>query len=337
EIERFVERERGLPFRQPVDVRLAGDAELAQLLAEDFAKERGSMLELQEVLRATGLVSPRFDVVGAQQSLLDGSVLGFYDPETKQLVVRGAELTPFVRETLAHELTHALDDQWFDLDRPELDTADDETSFAFTTLVEGDAVHVQNAYLASLSVDEQSEAFAEEQQLLFDHPELFALPEVLIELVQEPYLEGPFVVQDLLDAGDRQQLDSAFVQPPTTSEQIFDTQRYLDGEGAVDVPAPVPDAAASNRGVLGVLFFQELLRGAVPISEVDQALDGWGGDHYVTWIDTATGTTCLRDTFVGDSPQDTVELATAITDWASGAGAIVDAPLAQPATFTVCS
>src|SRR4029453_17971619 len=116
------------------------------------------------------------------------------------------EVTPFVREVLAHELTHALDDQWFDLNRPQLDVADDETSFGFGALAEGDAMRIEHAYVGSLSQREQAEAAMEEQEMLLQHPEVFSLPQVLIDIAQVPYTDGLLLVQDILDAGQRQRL-----------------------------------------------------------------------------------------------------------------------------------
>ncbi|MEY2447290.1 MAG: hypothetical protein QOH79_766, partial [Acidimicrobiaceae bacterium] len=63
EIERFVERERGLKYKRPVPVTLAGEGEFQRLLLADFDKQRASLLEGQEVLRALGLVPPDFDLV----------------------------------------------------------------------------------------------------------------------------------------------------------------------------------------------------------------------------------------------------------------------------------
>jgi hypothetical protein len=56
----------------------------------------------------------------------------------------------------------------------------------------------------------------------------------------------------------------------------------------------------------------------------------------VTWID-GSGKACLRDTFVGDTPGDTRELAQAITEWGADHDAVVDAPEDGPVTFTVCA
>ncbi|HEY2813490.1 MAG TPA: hypothetical protein VGJ03_08520 [Acidimicrobiales bacterium] len=336
DIQAFVARERGLAFKQNVDVQLATDDQLQQMLDDELSKEQASITEEQEVLRALGLVPPTFDVVQAEKTLDNGSVLGFYDPETKKLVVRGTDITPFVREVIAHELTHALDDQWFNLDRPQLDTADDETGFAFSALTEGDATRIEEAYLDSLSPHDRAQASSEEQQLLFAHPEVFSLPQALVDIAQEPYTDGPALVSDILDAGQQPRLDAAFQQPPTTSEQVINPDKFLAGEGAVPLPFPAADGTVSNKGVLGAFMFEELLVGSSQTHGIDQAIDGWGGDEYVTWIG-ADGKTCLRDTFVGDTPADTAQLANALSEWAPDTGATIDAPAGQPGTLTVCS
>src|SRR4051812_25383148 len=129
EIETFVERERGLKFKERVTPRLAGEGEFQRALLKDFEQSRPALIETQEVLTAIGLLDPGTDVVEAERSLLDIGVVGFYDPQSKELVVRGSKVTPYVKEVLAHELTHALDDQWFGLDRPALDEAEDDSSF----------------------------------------------------------------------------------------------------------------------------------------------------------------------------------------------------------------
>jgi hypothetical protein len=143
-------------------------------------------------------------------------------------------------------------------------------------------------------------------------------------------------VKAILDAGDRPRLDAAFQQPPTTSEQVIDPSKFLSAEAAVPVAPPAADGTALNKGVLGAFGFEELLLGSPRTSDVDQAIAGWGGDMYVTWLD-GSGKTCLRDTFVGDTPDDTHQLANALNEWASDAYATVIAPEGQPATLTVCS
>ena len=77
--------------------------------------------------------------------------------------MRGTDLTDVdVRITLVHELTHALQDQRFDLTKLD-DTVETEgEDFALTALVEGDATSVEDDYLFSLPQAEQDAYFAEE-------------------------------------------------------------------------------------------------------------------------------------------------------------------------------
>ena len=337
DIEKFVEQERGLKYKTKVDVHLAGDGEFQSRLLKDFDKERPALLEEQEVLSALGLLTKGSDVIEESRSLLSAGVVGFYDPETKQLVVRGTAITPYVREVLAHELTHALDDQWFNLNRPELDNPDDESGFGFVGLAEGNARRIENAYVGSMSRDEQRQATNEEQQLVAQHPEIFSLPPILLTLLQAPYDAGPPFIDAVLAAGGQAALDHAFTAPPITSEQILDPSKYLAGEGPVDVTPPTPEGAASNVGVLGELLLREMLFESLSSgAEVDRAVTGWGGDRYVTWKD-ASGAPCLRDTFVGDTPTDTSELVDAMTTWADDHNGTVDRSESGPATLTVCA
>lgn len=336
DIEKFVERERGLTYKNPVDVHLAGEGEFQTRLLKDFDKERPGLVEEQQVLTALGLVPAGTDVVADSKSLLAIGVVGFYDPETKQLVVRGSTITPYVREVLAHELTHALDDQWFNLNRPELDNADDETGFGFLGLTEGNARRIENAYLGSLSQDEQDEANAEEQRLVAQHPEIFRLPSILISLLQAPYDEGEPFVDAVLAAGGQAALDNAFRTPPVSSEQVLEPQRYIAGEVPIEQATPPADGPSLNVGVLGELLLREMLSDASASgSGVPRAVQGWGGDKYVTWSD-ASGASCLRDTFVGDTPADTSELTDALTRWAGDHHGSVTSSDGH-GTLTVCS
>src|SRR5207244_328374 len=78
--------------------------------------------------------------------------------------------TPLVRRTLAHELTHALQDQHFSIYRPELDKRDDESPVAFSALLEGDARRVEQAYENTLSAADRSELAREQSAQLAQLP-----------------------------------------------------------------------------------------------------------------------------------------------------------------------
>jgi hypothetical protein len=160
----FVEEARGLQFTEPVTVEaLEVDAFVDRLGEEvDTDEEYLEYLDLLgDRLVALGLVSPDGDPVETYLSLLDGGVLGFYDPESGELVVRGTEPSLFLQSVIVHELTHALDDQHFELDRPEVEE-NDEHSFGFTALVEGNARTVENLWKDQLTEEEAAQLASEE-------------------------------------------------------------------------------------------------------------------------------------------------------------------------------
>jgi hypothetical protein len=347
EIKVFVERERGLPFLRDVTVELADDEEFEARLLEDFEEDVEEIVTQGQILEALGLVEPGTDLVEALRTLLGAGVVGFYDPATDELVVRGTSTSPYVRSVIAHELTHALDDQHFELERPDLDDATDESGFGFSALVEGNAVRIEDAYLASLSADEQQEAVAEELTIGAG-VDLFSIPPVLFELLAAPYLLGPLLVDATIDDGGQERLDAAFTQPPTTSEHVLQPDRYLDGDGPVAVATPTADGDAVDEGVIGALGLAIVL-GVSPLGlpgfgDPDPAVDGWGGDRYVAWDDLDGRGTCLRAAIVGDTPEDTAELADALREWADDAPTTtgVDATVeggadGTPVTLTSCS
>src|SRR5439155_14849091 len=107
--QKFVEEHRGLKFKGPVKVTaLSAPAFRERFLSvRNTETDTAEMEKTSKVLEALGLVPHGTDVAKAMESLSGDAAVGFYDTKTKDLVVRGTELTPFVRETIVHELTHA--------------------------------------------------------------------------------------------------------------------------------------------------------------------------------------------------------------------------------------
>src|SRR6516165_2679865 len=160
-IVRAVERIRNLKFEHPVPADFLSDADFQAKVAVDSAKlspdDKAELDRSQASLRAIGLLPSGVDLIGATTSLRQSGVLAFYDPATRRITVRGEELTPAVKVTLAHELTHALQDQHFDLKALQKRATRAHGSLALTALVEGDAVRVQQRYAAELPADQRAQ------------------------------------------------------------------------------------------------------------------------------------------------------------------------------------
>lgn len=336
EISEFVAAEAGMEFLAPVTVELEGEGAFQDRLLADFDEDADELRKTEVFLEALGLVEPDVDLVESMRSLLGGGVVGFYDTETDELVVRGAALTPYVRTTIAHELTHALDDQHHDLHRPQYDDADDEVSLGFSSVVEGNARRIENAYRASLDEDERRQA-TEEEMSLGGGVDLDETPLILVDLIGAPYTLGePFVDAVLADGGD-EALAAAFAEPPRTSEQVLDPARFLAGEAAIDVPVPAVAGEVVDEGIVGELMVLLVLADEVGIEVARMAATGWGGDWGVAWRDGDRS--CVTANLVGDDVSETEEMRQAFERWAeSHEGArVVPTGAGGPFTLESCS
>jgi hypothetical protein len=338
DIEAFVSAERGLPFLREVTVELAPEGEFQERLLEDFEEDVPELEVTGQVLEALGLVPVGTDVVESFRGLLGAGVVGFYDAATNELVVRGGEATPYVRTVIAHELVHALDDQHFELERPELDDAPDEAAFGFTSLVEGNASRIEQAYRATLTEAEQQEAIAEEAEVGAGY-ELDLGTLALLESVLAPYVLGPDLIDALLDDGGQARLDAAFTEPPTTSEALLFPETFIDGQASAPVPSPTADGPEIDRHVLGAIGLAQVLGEMTfvlgGVGELSDDVEGWGGDQYVAWTDGDRA--CVRVNIVGDTPEDTEEIGDALAGWAAAPPPSVEAEVEQGDVVTLTS
>ncbi len=310
DIQDFVERRRGLKFKRAVKFQVESSYDVSKLSpeargprAERFTKRN------EDLFQALGLIPASADLWGEIERYTATDVVGYYDAPSKALVLIADELTPAVRSTIAHELTHALEDQWFGVYRPEL-MFDRERGRAFQALGEGSAVTVQHAYEATLSPEEQRAAAAPSA-----HAGGSAAPSPISEFLGRylggQYVLGPTLVEAILESGGNAALNRALVTPPVSSEQVAFPARFLAGDAPLRVPTPRADGQARFSGTWGVELLS-LLFNDLPEDVAGRALDGWGGSSHVVW-----GTTrpCVRMAIVGDTRKDTSEILTALRAW----------------------
>jgi hypothetical protein len=337
DIRDFVSETRGLPFQREVPVELLDDeaflARLDQLeeeaRAEAEAEGEADPVEVSEILlRALRILGPDDDL----EEILDAAgregTLGFYVPADGTLVVRGADLTPYVRQTIAHELTHALDDQHFDIDRDELDELDEDAAFAAEIVLEGSAEHVAQQYRDSLSGAEQQALDEEVMRLAATNP-YEDIPEEIILALTMPYIVGPPFVADLEEDGGQEAVDAAMADPPSTTEQILDAGAR--DEEATAVPEPPTPVEPMHADVLGAASFLLLFpdRDGVELARM------WGGDAYVVWVD-GEGTPCMRADVVGDDGDATDRYQELLEEWADDHGAAQVERVGPAARLTAC-
>ncbi len=345
---RFVERHRKLTFDHPVPVKfLAGKAFVKAYQGDDpkvSKQDRADAERYAGQLRALGLIEGPVDLIQSERDLGAADVVGFYDQHEHALVVRGEDLgATDVRVTLVHELTHALQDQKFDLGALDRQAETSGESFAETALVEGDATSVENEYVASLPPAEQDayDASFDDQTPQPDAPSTQHVPPVLELFESAPYIFGPQYLDTLKAEGGLAQVDAAFRDPPHSEEEIIDAVAAKRGgrPRAVGVPTlgkgEKRDGAADDFGALSLYF---VLASRLPPAAALRAAEGWGGDRYVAFTRGADRQECVRVAFRGDSGADTDQIATALDHWAASlpAGAATVRRARGMPTLTAC-
>jgi hypothetical protein len=315
EISAFVEKQRGLSFKTPVKVELADDTTFEDRLLKDFEKGRDQLVREGDVFKALGLVDSGTDVVAAFRKLLVAGVIGFYDVETKELLVRGYQITPFVRQTMAHELTHALDDQYFDLHRPQYEAEKDEIGTGFSAVVEGNARRVENAFGDAMTPAERNQRDRESAAYALGM-DTRGVPVILVSLLDAPYTFGVRFDDALVASGGNDQLGAALTDPPRTSAQVIHPERYLAHDARVEVAKPKADGPETDDGVFGELATRFTLQSSPDITTAAPAAAGWAGDWFVAWRD-GQGLPCVRIDYAMVTPEDLAELTTAFTQWAA--------------------
>jgi hypothetical protein len=318
-----VERIRGLRFKQRPRAAEVSPAQARREGLEDLdrsypAAERRAD---EEVLKLLGLLQPKIDLRDVSASVFGEAVAGYYDPRTKRLrIVRGAQTSNrFLEEiTLAHELTHALEDQRFGLDLEDSSGSDD-AALARLALIEGSATAVMLTY--------GERHFSAEQTLggLFSSlgQDTGDLPPFVEAQLLFPYLTGQRLVERLYATGDDSWSvlnTAARYRPPASTEQVLHPEKYLAVEQPERVRLRVRRVLGegwrrSAAGTWGEWATGELLANSGPA-------EGWGGDRYELWqqpVDACQAPCRQRDALVmrwrWDTRKDAREFETALREW----------------------
>ncbi|HMJ78629.1 MAG TPA: hypothetical protein VK507_21785, partial [Iamia sp.] len=312
---------RDLEFEHPVEVVLQPEAEyLEQAAGDPDAADQEAQQEMDDfvaVMRALGLVEGEVDLEAAYGDLASEGTLAYYDSGSEMVFVRGDELTPAVRVTLAHELTHVLQDQHFDLDRladPDFDERD-----GLRAMAEGDAGRIEDLYAAEVLTAEERTAYEAETEVAVDDSDsaLEGVPPVLTAIFSAPYALGPgfLTYRERVDGG--QPWDAVLEDPPSQEELIDPSAWKTDRSEVADVEVAAPDGAeVLDESTFDPLTWYLLLASRGDPAAALRTVDGWGGDAYVAY--RQDDRVCAAMAVAGDDTAAVDTLESALSAWAAG-------------------
>lgn len=327
EIGDVVERLRGKEWKHEVKAGVYTRQELMELLLQDSEQMKEQMKAEGLVLHKLGLTSREFDLYEALIGLYGQGVAGFFNPDNKELnIIKNNN--PLARPMmqlledlamrlmlgvsqeemiLAHELTHALDDQYYDLmNIVDMSQANSEHQLVRLAVTEGTAVSVQYDYL-----------FRKQGIKSYQNPALQSLLETVPgrEAIPGDGLENvpPMVVRQMLwpytignrlvfearkrDQGKWDTVNKMFEDLPASSEQVLHPEKYLDTPRDNPVVISLPSEAQLkalmgekwhelSRDVMGEfrlwLYLEDMFRDTRSGLRVAKgASEGWDGDTMV--------------------------------------------------------
>lgn len=203
----------------------------------DEGTSAADMHASEAVLKRLGLASPDFQYRALMVRVLTEQVAGYYEPKTRQFHLADWIDVDGQKPIMAHELTHALQDQHFNLQRFEnWPKGDSDAELAAHALIEGDATLAMVFYLRNNPL--RGLSFLKSMGAGVATEELDKAPRALRETLLFPYQEGLNWTTKLYRQGGWNQVSQAFNSLPRSTEQIMHPDKYFANEAPVNVTLP---------------------------------------------------------------------------------------------------
>ena len=281
-----IERATGLTFKTPPTLETRSRAQVRDFLVGKFNESTpAEQLRGEEMAyKLFGLIPDTMDLRRFLLELLTEQIVGYYDPATKVLYVVEGAPDDLAGITVTHELIHALQDQYLNLDSIQKASANTDRQAAAQAVLEGQATYEQMSIMLGGELgarlpggwDQVRQVIREGQSSM---PVFAAAPMAIQESLLFPYLSGAEFVRRYKT---RRPDGTLFSELPVSTEQVLSEAAYFGDTTDVPTEVTLPGSAADGHeqtmGEFGtrLLLFQHLEDPAV----ATQAARGWDGDRY---------------------------------------------------------
>jgi hypothetical protein len=291
-------------------------ADIEKMILKNLDEETtpAEMHSTELLLRKFGLAPTGFQYRASIVKLLTEQVAGYYDPKAQQFYLADWIDLDGQKPVMAHELTHALQDQHFNLRRfQKWPKGDSDAELAAHSLIEGDATLAMIHYLAKNPMvalafirSMGGEAMSSEQ--------LKQTPRAIRESLMFPYESGSAWATQIYRRGGWQMVSDAYKKLPLSSEQIIHVDKYFSYEAPVKVTLPEMGALLGAgwtkvdydvNGEWGYYLILDQFLNDASLSKRSAA--GWAGDRYALYENPKSGQAFVAQLTVWDSPEDAKE------------------------------
>lgn len=283
-----LEEGTGLKFKSPPKIEMRTKAEVRKFLEDKLASEMPAeeLTGQERTYKRFGLIPDTLNLRTFMVGLLTEQIAGYYDPAAKVLyVVEGAD-PALIDMTVSHELVHALQDQYFNLDSLQKLRGSNDRQVAAQSLLEGQAIFEQ----MSATIGERALTTAlpgtwdRVRDLIRQNNESMPLfsraPFVIQETLLFPYLSGA----EFIRRAKEKKPNANFLQDvPASTEQVVHPERFFESrDDPTDITLPAPRVGKvvyeNNLGEFETrLLLYEWLKDQ---SAAIRGAAGWDGDRY---------------------------------------------------------
>ena len=309
-----IERAVGLKFKTPPKVEPRSKAEVRAFLEKEFATSHAERdLDGSELAQKMfGLIPDTMHLRAELENLLTEQIVGFYDPKTKVLYIVDGAPANEVTTVISHELVHALQDQYMNLDSLQSIEGDDDRAAAAQAVIEGQAVFDQLVAMTGTrnfmtmipgGWDGIRQQIRDKSGAM---PAFANAPMVLQETLIFPYLTGAEFMRDfdVHEPGKQPYTDM-----PTSTQQVLSETAFFGQPRATPVRVTLPKPSAGSvryENTLGE--FQTRVYLNEQLNDQNSAVRGaagWAGDRYQV-LDVPGGTAMVWVS-IWDNPVDAAQ------------------------------
>ena len=300
EVFQQVSRITGLPIKSPLKKEVVNRDQMRQYLIETLHADYtpGEVHAQEAMLKAFGLVTPEFDLEKFLIKFYTEQAAGVYDARRKTMLIADWVDRDTQKVVLSHELTHALEDQNYDLQKfLQGRRDDDDATAARQAIAEGHATAAMMQMMISpqqlqdaptvVPLMTMSMQLQIEQYPVFSSAPFFFRYQALF-----PYAQGMSFMQRGLKQGGWQELRDFFLHPPESTREIFDPEVYFDHQALPQLALPDPKPLQQDsrlrvvdRNKLGQLGYYCFLGQLLSEDEAKKLAPSWLADRYLIYED----------------------------------------------------
>lgn len=286
----------GLKLMTPLKKSLRSREEIRAYVIKQMNEEKNAAERYadQRSAEAFGLIPKGFDLDAFLVNVLTEQVEGLYDPKSREFYIADWSPLSDQRMVMAHELTHALEDQHFQIEawvkaaRP-----NEDAELARDAVLEGSAMAAMVDYLMLSTGRSLKDLPDFDPSMLIGDlgstPTLQNAPPFLKDTLIFPYIGGLTFSAAVLRNTGWAALPGVFEKPPVSTQQILHPALYRSGKIPKTVSLPQLEKLLGNNwtkldeNIMGEYGWKEVLKQFLDDDRAKSLAAAWDGDRYAVF------------------------------------------------------